>query len=460
MRPKLSLVFLVLAALGSSARTAANGCNVLDSIHNFPDFPDLCVCIPGHGLNNTGGILLLPGAPGGFEELDSVFLDRNTPGIPGIPFANDRFGTGCAFDRQFPQRLVTGAKAEGLFLEQDLNGTWTLVQHDDTIPQASVVDPLTDRLYILGPEGFIEIRQVQPNGPPLPLDRFRLPADGAKHPPGASIALGRRNGDALQDVVIGTPGQTVSGKKNAGVVYEFLATPSGLNHTPHRTYRRGVNKVPGTPVANEGFGSNVALINFDNQGNDNLLIGAPDAYNRTGVFYYERNDGVFVGQTLGGGNLPRTYFGWDFASANLNGDVYPDFVVGSPGSKIGTVENAGAVYAYGGGSPNPTFLQAFSAASTLSQTSPLAFGASLDAFNVVGSPGTDQIWVGAPCFDLPGKKDAGAVVPMNLAGVFAPIHLDRGVIAGVANANDFLGSWNGSSTLSGLGRVQQLCNGQ
>jgi hypothetical protein len=34
------------------------------------------------------------------------------------------------------------------------------------------------------------------------------------------------------------------------------------------------------------------------------------------------------------------------------------------------------------------------------------------------------------------------------------------VIAGVANANDFLGSWNGSSTLSGLGRVQQLCNGQ
>ena len=267
-----------------------------------------------------------------------------------------------------------------------------------------------------------------------------IPGSGVTIKPGlpfvGSVAVGRRNGDVFDDLIIGLPDATVNNVPRAGAVLEFLGSPTGIGKTPSRIYRRGVNQVPGVPIANERFGSQVDLINYDGVGIDNLLIGNPFSLSGAGVVYIERNDRTFFGQTVSGAG---SNFGWAFAPANLNGDNLTDFVIGAPGVNAGPHRNAGVIYGYAGNATTPTFLQALGApVSAFGQTTPLAFGAAIEAFDALGS-GTDLIFTGTPCFDLAGKKDAGAVIPVTLSGsLFNPIHLDSPNVPGLARKNEWV----------------------
>lgn len=425
-----------------------------------------CQPLPQHQPTNDGGFFFLPLAPGGFDETGSRFLDPSEPGLPpGIKGFGGFHGPLGAFETSPSGLFIVGRRLgkDHLFSFVPSGDRLTLVQELAlSSPLRATAPNFGSRKDLIATTADGRVLRYSRNSGRLTLAQsFNLPPQGGAgaRPAGVALATGKRNGDAFEDLLVGVPNQTVNGKKDAGVVYEYLGTAQGLSTTPNRTYRRGLNRVPGSPLANERFGEQISLIDFDNSGLDNLFIGVPHGFGGTGAFYLERKDGFFFAQTLGGGRLPGSHFGWAVTQARLNGDPFPDFVVGAPGLRSGTLENAGAIYVYLGSASLPVFRQAMTAAVPLAQTTPLAFGTSLDAFDATGA-GTDQIFVGAPCFDLPGKPNAGAVVPVNLLGVFSPIHLDRGAIAGTAFAEDFFGGQNGSYPLGGTQALADLCAGR
>jgi hypothetical protein len=308
----------------------------------------------------------------------------------------------------------------------------------------------------------------------IPLTPYAASADDGRteaqaKPVDSVMDGGRRNGDKYEDLVIGLPNAKVGKVAKAGVVLEFHGSKKGLGSQPKKVHTLSTAQERGSqeavlPVANDRFGAQIYLVDFDNTGPENLIIGCPYCYNKTGAFWAERNDKSFFGQTIAAGNLPGSYFGWAFTDANLNGDAFEDFVVGAPGVDIGAVKNAGYIYGYLGGpaasaaaEAAPTFSAQMAAPlGNLGQSSPLGFGAALrdDVF------GAGVVLVGSPCLNLPGKVAAGGIVPVLFAtGVGSPITLD-GAQAGLASAKGYSDLPNSSSLLNTKAALKGLCDGK
>lgn len=285
------------------------------------------------------------------------------------------------------------------------------------------------------------------------------------------MEAGKRNGDKYEDLVIGLPDAKVANVAKAGVVLEFLGGNKGLSSQPNKVHTRATTQSEAgseavQPVANDRFGAQIYLVDFDDTGPENLLIGCPYCLGKAGAFFAERHDKSFLFQRLAG-DPPGTLFGWSFTDANLNGDAFPDFVVGAPGADLGAAKNAGAIYGYLGGPAAagselaPTFTAVIGAPlGNLGQSTPLGFGAALEAEDIAHF-GTDQVLVGSPCLNLPGKTAAGGILLLVFSppGLFPPIHLD-GALPGLASAKGYVSLPNGSSLLSTKKAMADLCNGK
>jgi hypothetical protein len=222
---------------------------------------------------------------------------------------------------------------------------------------------------------------------------------------GSTVSLGGDiNHDGYGDAVIGAPGQSLGpGNRQSGAVYVFLGSASGLTRTPvvipcrqplalggrdaffagdldddgfddlfvgaeeasngeesegiaeiHFGYHGGVSPFSGalleSNVMGANFGSHAApLGDVDGDGCDDLFVGAL-RYQRTepragAAFIYSgsrqraiRNTWLRVG--LKGGS----WYGADGGSAgDINGDGFPDFIVGAPSWDTEAGQNTGMV---------------------------------------------------------------------------------------------------------------------
>ncbi|XP_024225722.1 integrin alpha-PS5 isoform X3 [Bombus impatiens] len=109
--------------------------------------------------------------------------------------------------------------------------------------------------------------------------------------------------------------------------------------------REFVTKLDGTHIG-EFFGASLAVGDLNNDGLDDLLIGAPLWGEDNGRVY------VFVGTSKGQfemtqilyGTAEGGHFGYAIASGDLDADGFDDIIVGSPW------ENDGVIYVFNGGS--------------------------------------------------------------------------------------------------------------
>ncbi len=277
---------------------------------------------------------------------------------------------------------------------------------------------------------------------------------------GSAIARGDFDCDGYDDIAIGAPGEDVGGVVNTGAVNVAYGGPNDVNNRGVIFYQGkwlGGSKAPGDLT-----GAALASGDFDNDGCDDLAVGAPgedvaSAADAGAVLVmYGSAAGFGSGSRISGplyqagglGGLPEAgdYLGATLTAADFNCDGSDDLAIGVPGEGIDSTTGAGAVNVIYGGSnglaesPEPLF-QSSGIAGILESGDYVGGALASGDFN---NDGCDDLAVGAPGEDLDGGRQAGAVsVVFGSSSGFAAstVHFQQtGGFRGKIESGDLLGA--------------------
>lgn len=224
-------------------------------------------------------------------------------------------------------------------------------------------------------------------------------------------------------VVIGSPGEDIGAKEDAGIVTVLATNGDGVPVARRsRNISQGTPGVPGRSQAGDEWGSTVVVADFNRDGWDDIVVGAPGediaGAANAGAITLLRGDGLSPlgrGATLihrASAGIPgparaHDRFGSALAVVDWNMDAFPDLAIGVPGDDQDGVRNAGSVLVLMG---SPQGLTSDGAV-VLTQNSPGIPNTSErgDRWGSVLAADGRTLVIGAPKEDLAGHKDAGSV---------------------------------------------------
>jgi hypothetical protein len=95
---------------------------------------------------------------------------------------------------------------------------------------------------------------------------------------GSSLATGDFNDDGFSDLAIGVPGESIGTTEEAGAVHVLYGSSSGLQTSSpaDQFWHQGKPGVDDVEEQDDGFGSSLAVGDFNNDGKDDLAIGIPE----------------------------------------------------------------------------------------------------------------------------------------------------------------------------------------
>ena len=331
--------YIQIAIIGSNVRV---GSALATVDFNNDGFDDLAIGIPSAdrigpvsrcGLdshcNQAGNVLVLPGSAAGLvTDLPvgtfPLFLSPNDETLPD-PGAH--FGAALAVQpRGIGTEILVGVPVFGKLtaLNQGLAAEFT-------------------------GSGTSSVQLEATLGAYLPHDLSSLSGEGAHV--GTAVALGKFTGTGLF-AAIGAPNAD-PGTSDAGVV--AITSSVGISDI----FLQQSDFPPAGNGSGDGFGTALAVGDFNGDGRDDLVIGAPfkdsgtnnpadsgriyvangSANNLVATSFYSQNS--FAGETPEAGDN----FGYAFAVGDLNGDLVDDLIVGVPGEEAGAADNeTGFVY--------------------------------------------------------------------------------------------------------------------
>jgi len=175
---------------------------------------------------------------------------------------------------------------------------------------------------------------------------------------GSALAAGDFNNDSFADLAVGVPSEGVGTAAAAGAVNVLYGSTGGLTGTGSQAFWQGTGGAAGALEGDDRFGSALAAGDFNNDGVDDLAVGAPgedvgtaaDA-GAVSVLYGSAGGLTGTGSQqfrqgaggVGGTAEPDDRFGWALAAGGFNTNSAADLAVGVPLEDIGTVGSAGAV---------------------------------------------------------------------------------------------------------------------
>ena len=155
---------------------------------------------------------------------------------------------------------------------------------------------------------------------------------------GTALAAGDFDGDGWDDLAIGSPFE--SGAQ--GIVNVIYGGPGGLTSEGNQTWEQGVDGIDGNTERGDSFGFALAADDFNNDGFDDLAIGAPGEDDARGIVHiiYGSPSGLTSqgNQAWRQGNNDirdsaeaADSFGYSLATGDFNGDGFADVAAGGPG---------------------------------------------------------------------------------------------------------------------------------
>ncbi|MFT5108799.1 MAG: hypothetical protein ACI9UA_004443, partial [Pseudoalteromonas tetraodonis] len=245
---------------------------------------------------------------------------------------------------------------------------------------------------------------------------------------GFALTSGDYNADGFDDLVVGVPYENLGAATDCGAVMALFGSAQGLDPVQSEFFSQ-TSLFESINESNDLFGWAVASGDFNRDGFDDLVVGAPleDFPNVTdtgmiGVFFGSR-DGFLPARTevisqesiSDAFNEDGDRFGRSLAVGDFDGDGYDDVAVGVPYEDGGNVSDIGMVmvlFGSGAGLVTNTEVssEVFSQASLEGSTSETGdrFGWALAAGDF-DSDGNDDLAVGIPYEDIDSDQGAGMV---------------------------------------------------
>jgi hypothetical protein len=328
--------FVQGAVAGAPTKGDLFGSALATGDFNGDGHDDLAVGSPGDavgGADNAGTVTIIYGSGVGLLATGSTTIVQSADGNGnGGPQAGDQFGTALSSgdfdgDGYGYDDLAVGTPREAV------NGQAGAGQVDVLFGSASGVTQPNRQVF------------VQTNGGNGGVES----GDGF----GTALAAGDFDGDGYDDLGVGVPGERVNGHGGAGEVDVLRGTSAGLSTTGRRDFTQG-GAIGESPGGSDHLGAALAAGDFDGDGFDDLIAGAPGENHRgatnAGVFhvFFVTADGVAVERDrLQAQRTSETgnHYAASLTVLDIDGDGRDDIVAGSARDNLSGGANAGSVEA-------------------------------------------------------------------------------------------------------------------
>ena len=249
---------------------------------------------------------------------------------------------------------------------------------------------------------------------------------------GTALACGDFDDDGFGDLAMGGPGEDITGDANAGVVNVLYGTGGGLSAAGDQAWSQDSTSIDGTADSGDRFGSALATGDFDDDGFDDLAIGAPAEDSLAGsinVIYGSARGLTAAGDerlhqdTSGIGSAVAENgdrFGEALAAGDFDRDGTDDLAIGMPGEDVGSVGQAGAVMVLRGSASglstvgDKVWTQDTASVQGVAEARD-RFGSALAAADF-DRDRRDDLAIGVPSEEVAGRAFAGAVNVLYGAG--------------------------------------------
>jgi hypothetical protein len=321
---------------------------------NGDGYSDLAVGIPfdsvgplPSGPDGPGNVAVFYGSAVGISTVNAKLWSEQVPGTPHLSAIPDNFGYSLAsadFNKDGFDDLIVGVRGESPGALGAINfeaGGSIMVLYGSAkgiIAKNSHSWDMTT-VGILGQE-----RPYDHAGWAVAVGDFN--GDGF---PDVAVGVPDRDLGPNQRIV------------DAGAVQIFYGSSLGITATGNQYFTRSF--AGEQAVSDDHFGATLAAGDFNGDGFADVAVGIPGNQGGAGgvdIFFGSAN-GIVVGTdhslteaSLGGTNQAGNGFGSALAVGDFNQDGYADLAIGTPGETVAGLANAGAVYVVRGSATGPT----------------------------------------------------------------------------------------------------------